>query len=127
MTTKDLSRTGLVTMDIKDQLAKEYLTSLEGTLPRTSQIEFLGRKVTLISYELSTISPGLGPQMLAIGDNVVALKGSCGTQPHFYSIGEHLYFRLVTSVCETGYILVGNYVVLSDNYKLEWETADYAN
>lgn len=117
----------IYTMDIKQRSAEEYLNSLKDKLPTISELELSGREVLLISYELADIAPGKGPQLLAVGDQIIPLKGSCASAPHFYAIGDHLYFRLLTGLCESGFILVENYIILDDSIKQEWTTGVYAN
>lgn len=117
----------LRSMGNKKELAEDYHKALEGKTPKLFEVYFGDRKILLISYELARFSTGYGPKLLLVEDKIIPLMGSCASLPLFYSIGEHLYFRLLTSLCETGYILVGNYVVLNDTVKLEWATADYAN
>ena len=106
-----------------------YRDQLADMLPELYQVRFEGRKITLVSYDyaFSESSFRMGPKFIIENDKLFPLLGNCAFMPQFYSVNGHLYFRHITSRCETGHILVENYVIIADGAKREWNTFAYAN
>lgn len=121
---KALLDSALKSMGNTSDGVKYYQKVLTDQTPQLYGIQFGSAEIILISYQFPV---GQGPKLLSVDDKITPLIGSCAAFPLFYSIGEHLYFRLLTSLCNTGYIINGNYIVFGDTVKLEWATTAYAN
>ncbi len=120
----------LTSMGEKESLIANDREYLSDKLPVLYEIRDGDRWLTLVSYAYSF--PGneeeqAGPKFLMENDKLYPLLGNCASLPHFYALDGHVYFRHMTAQCESGYIVVGNYVVLADRVKKEWLTYAYAN
>lgn len=106
-----------------------YHKYLENQVPRIFDIPLDNQNVTLISYNYNDeeVSTKYGPRLLLLNEKLYDFWGTCSDMPYFYTIGQQLYARILSSQCESGYIEVGNFVVFPDSLVYEWSTLDYAN
>lgn len=112
-----------------DKAAQHERDYLADKLPTLYAVHHAGRRIIVIAYpeEFPGEESEMGAKFLLENDHIHPLSGGCTSLPHFYAHGGHIFFRNRRGGCESGDILVSNYVVLADSVEAEWATYAYAN
>lgn len=119
---KDLFASVFKDEDPRRDAEKLEIAKRKGLLPLLKRVK--GTDILMVTYDYEGV---LGKSFLLVNDKFYPLVAWCSSEPFFYKIGQQVYLRYNSYLCESGYIFTSNYAIMPDAVVEEWVSVGYSN